>query len=175
MTIGLACFTTMVSAQEIRVTGQVTDEADGTEIIGATVVIKGKPTSGTITDVQGKYGISVLPDDTLQFSYVGYAPVSVTVEGRNVIDIIMSAENILIDEVVVTALGMKREKKALGYSVQEVDGEELKQTKELNVLNSLSGKVAGVNITQGGGGLNGGGARIVILSLIHISEPTRPY
>ena len=160
--MGLFTFLGIVNAQENTITGKVTSAEDGLEVLGATVVIKGNPTSGTITDFEGHYRINASPGDTLVFSFVGYATVEVPVEGRNAIDVIMAEDNILIEEVVITALGMKREKKALGYSVQEVDGEELKQTKELNVLNSLSGKVAGVNITQGGGGLNGGGARIVI-------------
>ena len=162
LTIGFIAFIGVLSAQELTVTGKLTGADDGLEIIGATVIIKGNPSSGTISDLDGNYQISASSNDTLVFSYIGYAGQEIFINGRTIIDISMSEENILIEEVVVTALGMKREKKALGYSVQEVDGEDLKQTKELNVLNSLSGKVAGVNITQGGGGLNGGGARIVI-------------
>ncbi len=162
LTIGFIAFIGVLSAQELTVTGKLTGADDGLEIIGATVIIKGNPSSGTISDLDGNYQISASSNDTLVFSYIGYAGQEIFINGRTIIDISMSEENILIEEVVVTALGMKREKKALGYSVQEVDGEELKQSKELNVLNSLSGKVAGVNITQGGGGLNGGGARIVI-------------
>lgn len=162
MIFGFISVFDMISAQDVNVSGKITGAEDGMEIIGATVVIKGNITSGTISDYEGNYQISAGPNDTLVFSYIGYATLEIPVKGRTTIDVSMTEENILIDEVVITALGMKREKKALGYSVQEVDGEDLKQTKELNVLNSLSGKVAGVNITQGGGGLNGGGARIVI-------------
>lgn len=162
ITIGFTAFIAVLSAQEQTISGRVTGADDGLGIIGATVIIKGNPSSGTISDLDGNYQISASASDTLVFSYIGYATQEVFINGRTTIDVSMAEENILIDEVVVTALGMKREKKALGYSVQEVDGEELKQSKELNVLNSLSGKVAGVNITQGGGGLNGGGARIVI-------------
>lgn len=160
--IGLVVLSASLKAQQNTVTGKVMSADDRLEVIGATIVIKGQPTSGTITDFEGNYSILASDSATLVFSYVGYANMEIPVEGRTVIDVTMEADNVLIDEVVVTALGMKREKKALGYSVQEVDGEDLKQSKELNVLNSLSGKVAGVNITQGGGGLNGGGARIVI-------------
>lgn len=160
--IGLLAITASAKAQQNTVTGKVTSADDGLEVIGATIVIKGLPTSGTITDYEGNFSIQASASDTLVFSYVGYANMEIPLTGRTLIDVTMEADNVLIDEVVVTALGMKREKKALGYSVQEVEGEALKQSKELNVLNSLSGKVAGVNITQGGGGLNGGGARIVI-------------
>jgi TonB-linked SusC/RagA family outer membrane protein len=162
ISFGLTAFIAALSAQELTITGKVTGAEDGLEILGATILVKGNISSGTISDLEGNYQISASATDTLVFSYIGYATQEIFINGRTTIDVSMAEENILIDEVVVTALGMKREKKALGYSVQEVDGEELKQSKELNVLNSLSGKVAGVNITQGGGGLNGGGARIVI-------------
>ncbi|MBN3036270.1 MAG: SusC/RagA family TonB-linked outer membrane protein [Bacteroidales bacterium] len=155
-------FTSALSAQDMTINGAITSAEDGLPVIGATIVRQGVPSSGTITDQDGNYSIRAAPSDTLVISYVGLATTRIPVEGRTRIDVVLEPDKILIDEVVVTALGMEREKKALGYAVQEVTGEELKQTKELNVLNALSGKAAGVNITQGGGGLDGGGARIVI-------------
>ena len=160
--IGFILFSGMLKAQELTVTGKVTGAEDGLEIIGATIVIKGNLTSGTISDLDGNYQISATSSDTLVFSYIGYAGQEIPIGSKTTINITMIEENILIEEVVVTALGMKREKKALGYSVQEVDGEEFQEIKELDIVNSLSGKVAGVNITQAGGALGGGGARIVI-------------
>ena len=162
LALALVTLSAGLKAQQISVTGKVTSADDGLEVIGATIVIKGRTGSGTITDFEGNYSIMAAGTDTLVFSFVGYATTEIPVEGRSVIDVSLAGDNIMIEELVVTALGMKRDKKALGYSVQEVAGEDLKQSKELNVVNALSGKVAGVNITQGGGGLNGGGSRIVI-------------
>ena len=124
ITIGFTAFIAVLSAQEQTISGRVTGADDGLGIIGATVIIKGNPSSGTISDLDGNYQISASASDTLVFSYIGYATQEVFINGRATIDVSMAEENILIDEVVVTALGMKREKKALGYSVQEVDGEE---------------------------------------------------
>ena len=149
-------------AQRITVTGKVTSSEDGDVIIGATVVVKRDITTGTVTGVDGDYRLTCFPDDTLIFSYVGFAPQEIPVAHRTIIDVVLDPDVLVMDEVVVTALGMRREVKALGYSIQEIEGDVLKQTKELNVLNSLSGRVAGVNIVQGGGGLGGGGSRIVI-------------
>lgn len=160
--ISMILFFGTLNAQEINVYGRVTDSKDKLGIIGATILVKGNSVKGTITDTNGNYNINVSTNDTLSVSYIGYHTLDIPVGGRKKIDVILSETDILIDEFVVTALGMKREKKALGYSVQEVNGADLQKTKELNVLNSLSGKIAGVNITQGGGGLDGGGARIVI-------------
>lgn len=162
ITVLLLLFGGFLSAQENIITGTVTSAEDGMPIIGATIVVKGAPSSGTISGPEGNFKISASPTDTLIFRFVGFTTQEIPVNNRSDIGVIMAPDRILIDEVVVTALGMEREQKALGYSVQEVDGEDLQQTKELNIINSLSGKVAGVNITQGGGGLSGGGARIVI-------------
>jgi len=142
--------------------GTVLSKEDNLGIIGASVYIKGKENVGTITDFDGTYEISANPADTLVFSYVSFETIERIIGAVTVIDVTMSPSSILIDEVVVTALGMKREKKSLGYAVQEIDGAAIGKTKELDVVNSLSGKIAGVNITQGGGGLGGGGARVVI-------------
>ena len=152
----------VLNAQTSPVSGVVTGADDGMGIIGATIVVKGDITTGTITDFNGNFQISCSANDTLVFSFIGMATQEIPVDGRTTIDVVLEMEKIQLEEIVVTALGMKREKKALGYSVQEVDGAEVQATKELNVINSLAGRAAGVNITQGGGGLNGGGARIVI-------------
>ena len=151
-----------LNAQTNTVTGNVVSADDGMGIIGATIVVKGDITTGTITDVDGNFQISCSANDTLVFSFIGMATQEIPVDGKTTIDVILEMEKIQLEEIVVTALGMKREKKALGYSVQEVDGAEVQATKELNLINSLAGRAAGVNVTQGGGGLNGGGARIVI-------------
>ena len=163
-----------VFSQAISVNGTVTSADDKFGIPGATIIVKANAANGTVTDIDGNYKINCNAGDVLVFRYVGYTPQEFTITESKVLNVVMASEAIKIDEVVVTALGMKREKKALGYSVQEVSGTTLKETKELNIINSLSGKVAGVNITQGGGGVGGGGARIVIrgeTSLAGNNEP----
>lgn len=138
---------------DINVSGTVTDEA-GAPLPGVNVLIEGT-NDGTITDVDGQYRISV-PDDNaiLVFSFVGYQNQAVPVNGRTVIDITME-EGVLLNQVVVTALGIEQEKRKLGYAVTEMQGEELAQSNEINPINALQGRVAGVQIDQGGGGLFG--------------------
>lgn len=149
------------SQQEVEISGTVIDQT-GEPLPGVSVYVKGT-TIGITTDVDGNYALNVPGNaETLVFSFIGMATQEIEISGQTTINVTLAPESLGLEEVVVTALGIEREKKALGYSVQEVDGEELSETKELNIVNSLSGKVAGVNITQGGGGLNGGGARIVI-------------
>jgi TonB-linked SusC/RagA family outer membrane protein len=155
-------FLCQIQAQENLISGNVKSADDGLGIIGATIVVKGDIGTGTITDLNGDYRISCLSNDTLIFSFVGYATQEIPVDNRTIIDVVLNIETIEMEEIVVTALGMKREKKALGYSVQEVEGETVQATKELDVINSLAGRAAGVNITQGSGDLGGGGSRIVI-------------
>jgi len=143
-----------------EITGTVTS-VEGEPLIGANVVIKGTA-SGTVTDLNGNYSLTI-PDEvnTLVFSYTGYATTEVEVGPSNTVDVMLEAASEQLDEVVVTALGVSREKKALGYSVEEVDGDELGGNRSLNVANSLQGRVAGVNITQGGSGASGA-TRVVI-------------
>lgn len=145
----------------LEVTGLVLDET-GTPMIGVTVYAKNNISQGTITDLDGGYRLSCAPGDTLVYNYLGYIEQTRIVTTETVINVSLQPESLQLNEVIVTALGMKREKKSLGYAVQEVTGESIKETRELDMVNSLSGKIAGVNITQGGGGLAGGGSRIVI-------------
>jgi TonB-linked SusC/RagA family outer membrane protein len=134
-------------------------ESEG-PIIGATVFVKGT-TTGTITGIDGKYSLSVPQNaTTLIFSYIGMKKLEVEVAGRNVLDITMEPDVLGLNEVVVTALGISREKKSLGYSVQEVKGDNISKTKESNFVNSLSGKVSGVQIIQSN--TMGGSANILI-------------
>jgi TonB-linked SusC/RagA family outer membrane protein len=148
-------------AQTIEITGTVTSADDGSSIPGASVSVKGT-TLGTITDMNGTYHIKV-PDnaETLVFSFVGMQTKEVAIEGKKQIDIALTTDNVAVDEVVVTALGISREKKALGYAVQEVSGEELTKAKDQNIVNSLSGKVAGVQVTSASGAI-GSSSRITI-------------
>lgn len=149
-------------AQNVTVSGVVSSE-DASPLIGVTVLVKGS-TTGTITDVDGSYTINVpSADATLLFTYTGFEPKEVAIDGQTTINVSMS-EGVNLDEVVVTALGISREKKALGYAIQEVDGDELAGTRETNMVNALQGKLAGVQI-NGGSGAPGAGASIVIRGL----------
>ena len=140
----------MKTQQAGKVVGTVTD---GTEpIIGASVRVKGSNV-GTVSDMDGNFQLNVAPGTELIISYIGYK--EVTVKAKNGMQIVMQEENTALSEVVVTALGIKRERKALGYGVSEVKGEELTKAKETNVINSLSGKVAGLVVQNTAGGASG--------------------
>ncbi|MEM6376813.1 MAG: SusC/RagA family TonB-linked outer membrane protein [Bacteroidota bacterium] len=161
-TIGLCFSTFFLFGQTKTIQGTVVSAEDNLGLPGVSIYLKNKASLGTISDIDGTYTIEGTPEDTLVFSYISFQTVERLIGPLTTIDVAMQSSTALLDEVVVTALGMKREKKALGYAVQEIDGADIGQTRELNVVNSLSGKVAGVNITQGGGGIGGGGARVVI-------------
>jgi len=158
MTLMMLFVLNFSSAQQARITGKVSDP-NNQPLPGATVLVKGT-TRGTVTDVDGSYAIEASPQDVLVFSFVGFETLERTVGNSTIIDISLS-EGVALTEVVVTALGVKRETKALGYSVQEVQGDQFTEARETNVINSLSGRVAGVQITNGTSGL-GGSTRVTI-------------
>lgn len=159
-----------LSAQ--KVSGVVTDVRDGFGLPGVSVLVTGT-TIGTVTDMDGNYTLDVEGGKELQFSYIGYTTVTIPINGQVKIDVQLSEDTQKIDEVVVTALGIKREKKALGYSMQEVKGESLTQTRDANVANALAGKVAGLQIKQNGTGV-GGSSRIVIRGNNSIAGNNQP-
>ncbi len=140
---------TSLMAQEITVSGTVTDKTDGSALPGVSVVVKGTVT-GTATDVSGHYSLQVPSDATLVFSSIGMKTQEIPVDGRTRIDLALEQEIGELDEVVVTALGISRAKKSLGYSVQEVDGEQISAVKTDNFIDALSGKAAGVSIRSTG-------------------------
>ncbi|PIB35957.1 SusC/RagA family protein [Reichenbachiella sp. 5M10] len=148
-------------AQDQRIQGQVLD-ATGSSVIGATVLVKGEASIGSITDISGKYTLNVPAGaETLVVTSIGYATQEVTIGGRSVIDVTLVEDVQELNEVVVTALGVERETKALGYSVQEVQGDDMTEARETNMVSGLSGKVAGVQVTNSGSGV-GGSARVTI-------------
>ncbi|RJE72773.1 SusC/RagA family TonB-linked outer membrane protein [Reichenbachiella sp. MSK19-1] len=151
----------VASAQDRRIEGQVSD-ATGTAVIGATVIVKGNETVGSITDVNGRYSLTIPSGaEKLIMTSIGYATQEVTIGSRTVVDATL-AENVKeLHEVVVTALGVERETKALGYSVQEVQGDDMTEARETNMVSGLSGKVAGVQVTNSGSTI-GGSARVTI-------------
>lgn len=146
--------------QERKVTGQILDE-QGETLIGVNVLIKGTST-GVITDIDGNYTITVSgANPVLQFSYIGYKSQDVALKNQTTMNLTMTTDTQVIDEVVVTALGIKRASKALSYNVQQVSEEELLKNKDANFINALSGKVAGVTINSSSSGV-GGASKVVM-------------
>jgi len=139
----------VVWAQEVTVTGQVTGADDGLGIPSVNVRVKGTTSQGTISDAQGNYRISVPTGSTLVFSFVGYISKEVAVANQTVINLQLAPDAVALGEVVVTAFGVEREKKSLGYAMTSVSGAEVSEVKETNVINSLAGKVAGVVVSPG--------------------------
>ncbi len=157
---------------QIKVSGTVTDP-DGSSIPGAAIIQKGT-TIGTTSNMEGKYSISVSSSNaTLQFSFVGMKTVEEVVNGRSVINVKMQSESLGITEVVVTALGIQRDKKTLTYASQQVSGEEMLKARDQNFMNALSGKTAGLDIKTSSSGA-GGSTKAVLRgnkSLVGLSEP----
>jgi len=137
-----------VQAQTVQITGTVNDASTGLTIPGASVYVKGAISTGTVTNIDGKFTLNVRStDQILVVSYIGYSTKEVLNVG-SILTISLEPETQNIDELVVTALGIKREKKALGYSVGEVSSESISSAHESNVITALSGKVAGVVINS---------------------------
>lgn len=158
-------------AQESTVSGTVKDNS-GLPLPGATILIKGTST-GTSTDFDGKYLIDAKQGDVLVFSYVGYATQEITIGTSKTIDVTLSEDADILEEVVVTAQGIRREKKALGYAVSTLDSEEVESRPEADIARVLSGKVAGVNVV-GTGGLAGSGTNIKIRGNVSITGNNQP-
>jgi TonB-linked SusC/RagA family outer membrane protein len=149
------------SSVEHTVAGRVTDP-EGQPLAGVSIVLKGT-TSGTTTNEDGRYTLSLEnPAGTLLFSFIGFSTEEVSIDNRTTIDIQLTPDIRSLNEIVVTALGITREEKSLGYATQEVKGSNLTLTKEQNVLGSLAGKVAGVQVSGSPGGSMGGTQKIKI-------------
>lgn len=159
-----------VEQQTTAVTGVVTD-ATG-PVIGASVIEKGNTTNGTITDLDGKFTLNVRPGATLVISYIGYKTVEIAAS-KKPLKIVMSEDSKVLNEVVVTALGIKRERKALGYGVDEVKGESLTKAKETNVINSMAGRVPGLVVSQTAGGPSGS-TRVILRGSTEMTGNNQP-
>ncbi len=159
--IGILCLgLSSVLAQTVQISGTVTSADDGQPLPGVSVVVKGT-TQGTVTDANGNYSFNVPDNATLLFSFVGMEAQERIVSGNRVIDVVMVIGAQSIEEVVVTAIGITRREKALGYAVTSVKSEEVLKAREANFVNSLAGKVAGVRVSSSSGTL-GGSSRIII-------------
>ena len=169
--LGILC-TYGVQAQT-AVKGVVVDAVNGLGLPGVSVLVKGT-SQGVVTDFDGNYSIEVLnPDGILQFSYVGFTSQEIIINGKSTINISLVEDVSQLDEVVITALGIKRKEKTLSYSQQDVGGEEISKTKESNFVNSLAGRTAGLEINQSASGA-GGSSKIILRgnkSVFGVSTP----
>jgi TonB-linked SusC/RagA family outer membrane protein len=152
-----------VSVQSVQqantIKGKVVD-SNGDPVIGASVVIKGTA-KGAITDINGAYQLDAPAGSTIVVSYIGYTSTTIKVGNARTYNVTLQEDSKTFDDVVVTAMGIKKERKALGYAVTDLKSSELMKNKNTNVINSLAGKVPGVNITQSSGAA-GAGANIII-------------
>ena len=160
-----------IEQSSVRVTGTVTSATDGSALPGLSIVVKGS-TRGTVTDLEGRYTLDAPQNGILIFSYLGYRSVEISIGGRSVINISMEEDIETLDELVVTALGIKREEKSLGYSVSRVTGEEMTRVAQENILNSIAGKVSGVSISSTGGA--GSSVSMVIRGATSLSTDNQP-
>ena len=154
-------FTWTANAQIHDISGTVTSAVDGLPVPSVNIVEAGTQ-NGTITNADGTYTLSLTnANASIVVSFVGFVTQTIDVNSRNTIDIDLAEDTQLLEEVVVTAIGIERSERALGFSVGEVDGEQLRQTREVNVANALAGKVAGVTVTKPASG-PAGSSRIII-------------
>lgn len=159
-------------SQSRRITGTVTDFTDNTTLIGVTVMIKGT-TQGTTTDIDGKYEINASPDDVLVFRFIGMAPEEVAVGDQQIIDVAMMPDIATLEQVVVTALGIKREERTLTYNVQSLQAEEIVSSRQENLVNALQGRVSGVQITSTSGA-PGAASEIILRGATSVDGDNQP-
>jgi len=150
-----------LNAQDFHVSGTVTSSDDGLPLPGVTIRVEGT-TTGTISDINGSFELSVQSgSETLLFSFVGYADQQITIENRSRIDVILQPSSEILDEVVVTALGIERDAKSIGYSIQKIKGDELVIARDESAINQLAGRVSGLTISETNGGA-GSSTRILL-------------
>ncbi|WP_257658478.1 SusC/RagA family TonB-linked outer membrane protein [Parapedobacter lycopersici] len=159
--------------QDVRITGSVVD-ADGRPLQGASVNVKGNASAGTLTDAEGLFSLTVPSTNvTLHISYVGYQSREIALTGNTKINVVLEMEDAELGEVVVTALGISRERKSLSYSVTQLGGEDLNQAREINLGNALTGRIAGVNATSTASG-PAGSSRVLIRGNGSLSGDNQP-
>lgn len=162
-----------VYAQTRTISGKVVSSDDNSPIPGVSVIVKGT-TLGTVTNMDGNYSIQVpQAAQSLMFSFVGYRTVELALEGRTSLDVVMPVDILAVDEVVVTAIGVKREAKTLGYSVQTIDGDDIARSPNTNLVNSLAGKAAGVSVTSSSGAA-GASSFVTIRGFASITQNNQP-
>lgn len=166
------CLTTLAAAQQHEVSGQVTEASTGESLAGVNISVEGT-TIGTSTDGNGEFTLSgISPNANLVASFIGYEEQVIPVSGRSVINIEMIYSEELLDEVVVTALGISRDRRSLGYSVGEISGDEIARVSQENVVSGLAGRVAGVTMNQTSG--VGSSVSVVIRGLTSLTTDNQP-
>lgn len=171
LSIGLLFSCVLLYAQDRTISGVVTGD-DNAPLTGVTVTVTGTNRI-TQTNAAGRFTINARSGQTLKFSYVGFVDRELTVGNSDVINVSLQPGDNSMGEVVVTAMGIRKEKKALGYSVQEIKSEELLRNKDANIINSLNGKIAGVNVTNSGGA-PGSSASIIIRGGTSLERDNQP-
>ncbi|MCD9019321.1 SusC/RagA family TonB-linked outer membrane protein [Parachryseolinea silvisoli] len=173
LTAVFALASSAVWAQERTVTGRVTSAEDGSGLPGVNVVLKGT-TNGTVTDANGSYTLKVPAEGgILMITFIGLTTQEIEIGSRSTVDVPMAADTKQLTEVVVTAFGIEKDKKSLGYAVQDVSGSALTTARESNIVNSLSGRVAGVQVTNGSGSV-GSSSRIVLRGASSLTGNNQP-
>lgn len=159
------------SADNSTVRGRVVD-VSGEPLIGATIREKGG-TRGTVTDIEGNFILSVPDSAVLQVSFVGYESIEVSVGGRKTLEIQLRENTVMLDNVIITVLGLEKKEASLAYSIQKVKGEELTRMKEVNMITALAGKAAGVQINKNSSGI-GGSAKVSLRGIRSASGDNQP-
>lgn len=173
VTMVLMLASLQVSAQDRTVSGRVTSAEDGSALPGVSIVLKGTAI-GTQTDGDGRYSLSIpAAGGTLTFSFISLKTQDIVVTNQSSVDIVMETDAATLNEVVVTAFGVRQDKKALGYAVQEVKGDQFTSAREPNIISSLSGKVAGAQITSTSGAV-GSSTRIVLRGANSLTGNNQP-
>ncbi|PIF30395.1 TonB-linked SusC/RagA family outer membrane protein [Flavobacterium sp. 9] len=172
MLIFMIVFTAQVSLAQVKTIKGLVSDQNGLPLPGVTVVIQGTKTA-TQSDYDGKYTIQASTGDVLVFSYIGIKTKAVTVAGSATINVVLTEDAQNLNEVVVTALGIKRQKKELGYAVQDVKGDQLSKVITTNVASGLSGRIAGVDVSLPATGI-GGSSRVIIRGISSIGESNQP-
>ena len=151
----------LISQAQININGSVADVLDKAPLSGATIVVEGT-TNAAVSDALGMFRLDNVADDAfLLIDFLGYKSLRIAVDGQRGIDVSMEQDVAMIEEVVITALGLERSSRQLGYSLEQLEGREITEVKSVNLVQNLAGKVAGVTITQGATGI-GSSSKITI-------------
>ena len=172
--LALLMFVGFTVQAQMQISGTVTGTEDGLSIPGVSVVVKDNLTIGTTTDMEGKYSLTV-PSNTeaLIFSFVGLKTQEIVIGGRSVIDVQLESEVLEMDEVVITAVGISREKKALGYSVSSIESDDLTEAAPTSAMEALKGKIAGVDISNSSGA-PGASTKVILRGYSSIGGNNQP-
>lgn len=161
-----------VHGQQKRITGTVKDFTDNMPLVGVTVLVKGT-TQGTTTDIDGRYELNVSPGSTLVFRFVGMTTEEVLIRDQQIVDILLKPDAATLQQVVITAMGIRRDERTLTYNVQSVGSDELTASRQENLVNALQGRVSGVQITSSGGA-PGAASEIILRGATSVDGDNQP-